>query len=84
VNDVDCNYRPLLIPVTWLSFIASLLVTPVKGLDDTKKILNFKTATDNLIKEADDLFNENKYKKLYELLYPYKVMVFFYILQILC
>jgi hypothetical protein len=76
VNGVDCNYRPL-IPLTWLSFIALLRITSVKDLDDTKKILNDKKANDNLITEADDLFNENKYKKLYELLYPYKVMFFF-------
>jgi hypothetical protein len=52
-------------------------VTSVKDLDDAKKILSVKEATDNLITEADDLFNENKYKELYELLYPYKVMFFF-------
>jgi hypothetical protein len=70
---VDCNCRPLIIPVTWLSFIAFLRVSSVKDLDNTKKILNVKKAK-NLITEADDLFNENKYKKLYELLYPYKVI----------
>jgi hypothetical protein len=58
-------------------------VTSVKDLDDAKKILSVKEATDNLITEADDLFNENKYKELYELLYPYKVM-FFSSQQILC
>jgi hypothetical protein len=83
VNGVVCNYRPLLFPVTWLSFIASLQVTSVKDLEDTKKIINFEKATDSLITEADDLFNENKYQKLYDLLYPYKVMLFC-LLQILC
>lgn len=62
-------------PVTWLSFIASLQVTSVEDLGDTKKILSVKDATENLITEADDLFSENKYKELYELLYPYKVML---------
>jgi hypothetical protein len=51
-------------------------VTLVKDIDDRKKILSVREATDNLITEADDLFQENKYKELYELLYPYKVMFF--------
>jgi hypothetical protein len=58
-------------------------VTSVKELGDTKKILSVKETTNNLITEADDLFNENKYKELYELLYPYKVM-FFSSQQTLC
>ncbi|PNF44107.1 hypothetical protein B7P43_G15937 [Cryptotermes secundus] len=72
VNGMDRNYRPFIMPVTWLSFIASLQVTSVKDLGDTEKILSVKEATENLITEADDLFSENKYKELYELLYPYK------------
>jgi hypothetical protein len=45
----------------------------IKDCHDAKK-----TLPKNLIAEADELFNENKYKELYELLYPYKVMTYFY------
>jgi len=61
------------LPITWLSFITSLQMLSIKDCHDAKK-----TLPKNLIAEADELFNENKYKELYELLYPYKVMTYFY------
>jgi hypothetical protein len=76
VDSADCNYRPFIVPGTWLTFITSLQLFSVKDPDDKKKICDNQKAIANLITEADDLFNENQYKKLYELLCPHKVMIF--------
>lgn len=71
----DCKYRPFISPGTWLTFITCLQVFSVKDPDDTKKVHDDQKAAENLITEADYLFNENQYKRLYELLCPHKVMI---------
>jgi hypothetical protein len=50
-------------------------VFSVADPDDNKKICDKQKVTANLIAEADDLFNENQYKKLYDLLCPHKVVI---------
>jgi len=50
-------------------------VFSVTDPDDKKKISDKQKVIANLITEADDLFNENQYKKLYDLLCPHKVMI---------
>lgn len=75
MDSARCNYRSLILPGTWLTFVASLQVFSVADPDDNKKICDKQKVTANLIAEADDLFNENQYKKLYDLLCPHKVVI---------
>ena len=75
MDSADCNYRSLIVRGTWLTFVTSLQVFSVTDPDDKKKISDKQKVIANLITEADDLFNENQYKKLYDLLCPHKVMI---------
>lgn len=75
MDSARCNYRSLIVPGTWLTFVTAFQVFSVTDPDDEKEICDKQKIIANLITKADDLFNENQYKKLYDLLCPHKVVI---------
>ncbi|PSN47216.1 hypothetical protein C0J52_07884 [Blattella germanica] len=62
-------------PVTWLSFLAltqafTIFRSAESSKPDTTPIA--PKAFENILSEADELYDENKYSELLDLLYPYK------------
>ncbi|KAJ9581839.1 hypothetical protein L9F63_003908 [Diploptera punctata] len=74
-NHIRTHLQSKIKPVTWVSFFfATRAFSLFRSKEQPQKNQTYVAVKpiENLLSEADELYNENKYIELYELLYPHK------------